>query len=497
MRILSSEASRMADQQTIEKEGISSLNLMERAAREYVFALNKRFPKLGSGCVICGPGNNGGDGLAFARMMHQAGFDVGVFLHEQFASFSSDFQENRKRLPTGIEVKTGNHLQLSDWIQSKEWICDALFGTGLNKPLQEELKILVEKMNAFSGLRISIDTPSGLMREMNSSQTAFHAHWTGTFQTPKLEFLLPDTGKFTDEFEVISINLNVIEADNIGPEFFYLEKNEIAKILKKREKFSHKGTFGHGLIVAGSMGKMGAAVLATRAMVRSGVGLASVSVPTCGRDIMQISIPEAMVKVDFAKNHISEIPDLKSYSAVGIGPGIGTHSDTSFALYQLLQSARQPIVIDADALNLLSHHPEWMNHLPENSILTPHPKEFDRLAGHSETSFQRLNKAKELAHSKKVLIVLKGAHSAICLPDGSVFFNSSGNSGMATGGSGDVLTGILTGLLAQGYLPENAAKLGVFLHGLSGDLAKKRVGEQALCASDLIESLGPAFLELT
>jgi NAD(P)H-hydrate epimerase len=273
----------------------------------------------------------------------------------------------------------------------------------------------------------------------------------------------------------------------------YLLDNAIAKIVKTREKHSHKGTYGHSLIIAGSYGKIGAAVLASQACLRAGAGLLTTYIPKCGYEIVQISIPEAMCLTDENEHYISKLPDTTLYSSIGIGPGIGknpvTKTVTKTVIKQLFTSIKKPIVIDADALNILSENNKLLEILPKNSILTPHRKEFERLVGKCKTLTECFEKQKQFAKKHTCIVVLKEANTCICNQEGKLFFNTSGNPGMATAGSGDVLTGIITGLLAQNYQPLEAALIGVYFHGKAGNEALQFKSESSLIASDIIDAL--------
>ena len=275
-----------------------------------------------------------------------------------------------------------------------------------------------------------------------------------------------------------------------------VERTDAVNILRSSTRFSHKGNFGHALLIAGSRGMMGASILSSRAALRSGVGLLTVHVPKTGNDILQGAVHEAMTSIDIHENYFSSIPDTLNYSAIGIGPGIGKDPKTVAAFHELLKAYHKPMVIDADALNILAANRELITCIYPQSILTPHPKEFERLVGMWMNDFERLEKLQKLSLSTKSAVILKGAFTSIALPDGKVYFNSTGNPGMATGGSGDVLTGILTGLLAQGYSFDTAAILGVYLHGLAGDLAIQELDMNSLIASDLIDFLPKAFRNL-
>jgi len=494
MRLLSAREIKNADALTIEKQGINSLQLMERAALGFVASFLKRFPDPGKGLIICGPGNNGGDGLAIARLISDK-LKVSLYLPDIFSSFSSDYGENLKRLPNTIQIFLGDFLALKEILHEFDWICDALFGIGFNRPPDPVLQDLIVTMNAFPKLKIAVDTPTGFRESELKKGQVFEADWVGTFHAPKLKFMFPESQKFISEFQVIDIQLTIPETNQSA--IYFLEKSDVAKRLKSRQKFSHKGTFGHGLLIAGSEGKMGAAVISTAAMLRSGIGLVSVLVPKVGRDVLQITNPEAMIIVDKQKKEVGNLPLLGSYQSIGIGPGIGKGKSTQELVKQLLEQAICPLILDADALNILSENKDWLKLVPQNTILTPHPKEFERLAGKSNSDEQLFQKALEFSKKYKVFLVLKSAHTLICFPDGNAYFNSTGNAGMAKGGSGDALTGTITGLLAQRYRPGDACLIGVFVHGFAGDLAAAKKGQIGMTVSDLIDEFPSAFLELS
>jgi len=355
---------------------------------------------------------------------------------------------------------------------------------------------VIKYINSVDSTIISIDIPSGMFGEDNTENnynSIISADYTLSFQFPKLSFMFAENAQHLGEWEVLPIGLSGNAIRNTISPYTFSEKNEVAPLLKKRNKFDHKGTFGHGILVSGSYGKMGAAILGAAASLRTGIGLVTCHVPSCGVSTVQCAIPEAMVEPDKNEIHISVIGSTDSFSAVGIGPGMGTDPESQLALYGILKECKKPIIIDADALNILSLNKGWYSLIPEGAILTPHPKEFERLAGKSDNSFDRLNKQIEFSRDHKCIVILKGAHTSITTPEGKVFFNSTGNPGMATAGSGDVLTGILLSLLAQGYSPENAAISGVYLHGVAGDIAADEACYASIIASDIIKSLGKAF----
>jgi len=491
------------DKYTITNEPIEAIDLMERASEQLLHWITSHFDATHRIAVFAGPGNNGGDALAVSRMLSDEDYKVEVFIPDSGKKFTDSFLINLDRLKNQLEVKTIN------WeidgplpeLQDYDLILDGLFGSGLSRPLSGFPATLVKYLN-HSGLPIiSIDVPSGLMGEDNNGndpEAIIRATNTLTFQFPKLSFFFRENERFTGQWEVLPIGLHPTAIDQTQTPWNYSDLPSMVAILKPRGKFSHKGTFGHALLVAGSYGKMGAAVLASKGCLRSGVGLLTIHIPKSGNQILQIAVPEAMVSMDKSENLISGISNLTGYKAIGIGPGIGKANQTAMALELLLENYHAPLVVDADAINILSENPEMMELLPEGSILTPHPLEFERLAGHAESDFARLAQAISFARIHRIVLILKGAYTAIVLPDGNCWFNSTGNPGMATGGSGDVLTGILTGLLAQGYTSAEAALLGVYLHGLSGDLAVSGtcLSQESLLAGDIADQLGKAFMLL-
>ena len=486
------------DQYTIANEPIEAIDLMERASLQLADWITTRFDTSHRIAVFAGPGNNGGDALAVSRMLASKNYQVEVYIPDAGQKFTESFLINLDRLKGLVEVKPiiWNNEEVLPDLSDYDFILDGLFGSGLSRPLSGFPAQLVKYLNHSGIPIISIDIPSGLMGEDNRGndpEAIIQATYTLTFQFPKLSFFFRENEQFTGKWEVLDIGLHPAGIDQTATLWYYSDLKTMVSILKPRGKFSHKGTFGHALLVAGSYGKMGAAVLAAKGCLRSGVGLLSVHIPRSANQIIQIAVPEAMVSMDKSENVITSIPNLTNYKAIGIGPGIGKDNQTANALRLLLENYHAPLVIDADALNLLSANPEMIKLIPEGSILTPHPLEFERLAGHAASDFDRLNIALNFAMDHRIVLILKGAYTAIALPDGSCWFNSTGNPGMATGGSGDVLTGILTGLLAQGYTPRETALLGVYLHGLSGDLCLSGSSIESLLAGDIADQLGRAF----
>ena len=499
MNIYSADQIKAWDAYTILHEPIASIDLMERAAQKCVDWLlandfqNKSFK------IFCGKGNNGGDGLAIARLLFQNDIPVEVYILEFGKIGSNDFQANLQRLhelPVTIHfIQSPEHFPN---VLANDIIVDALFGSGLNKPLEGLTKQLVEYLNATSNKIISVDLPSGLFIDSSSKNNpVIKADTTLTFQTFKKAFLVAENETYTGKVHVLDVGLHPGFLKKQISNTQFLEREDIIKIFQPRKSFSHKGNFGHALLVGGSYGKIGAIVLSVSACLRSGVGLATAYIPRCGYSILQTSLPEAMVMTDPDESMITKVAEeLEKYSVIGIGPGMGTNKQTREALFNLIKTYPKPVVIDADGLNSLALQQEYIQTLPSHSILTPHPKEFERLFGTCENDFERIARAEEKAKEHNIIIVLKGHYTFIALPDGRFYFNSTGNAGMAKGGSGDVLTGIITALCAQNYKPEKAALLGVYLHGLAGDLAAAALSKEAMTARDIITFLSQAFLEI-
>lgn len=489
------------DQYTIDHEPVSSIELVERAAIAFTHEFCRHFSKQTRIFVFAGEGNNGADALAIARLLIEESYRVETFLFNPNEHLSTDNQFNKQRLEAVPNV-TFNEI-IKDFytpkIEDKDIIIDGLFGSGLNRPLERGYAALVDFINKCKAKIVSIDIPSGLFGEDNRTNTmksVIKADFTYTFNFPKLAFLLPENAPYVGQWTRLDINMHPDIVKKTETKYSLITENDISLAIRPRDRFAHKGTFGHALLVAGSRGKFGAALLAARSCLRSGAGLLTVHVPERAEQIFQSAFPEAMLSFDPHSDFFSSIPNISPYNAVGIGPGIGQHPETASALDRLMSEYNKPMVIDADAINLIASNKDLFAKIPKRSILTPHPKEFDRIAGVSENSYDRLLKAQEMANTYKICIVLKGAYTATCSPEGNVYFNSCGNPGMATAGSGDVLTGIILGLLAQGYEPETAAVAGVYLHALAGDKAAKTRTQESMIASDITEMLGIAFKEI-
>ena len=500
MKILKAQQIRDIDAFTIQNKPISSIDMMENAAKAIVEWIADRFSKSTQFHIICGPGNNGGDGLAVGRLLLQQGYSAKIYIPAIFKEFSEDNLQNQERLQElNIPIQSLTTSTKLDF-NEKDIIIDALFGSGLNRELSGNLVDFVLKINKLPNLKIAIDIPSGLFSDQhNMNENIVQANHTIAFEIAKLALLLSENERFVGNWHLVKIGLLPAAIAMQDTEIELIDLELIKSIFEPRKKFAHKGSFGHSLLIAGSYGKMGAAVLAVQAALRSGSGLVTGYIPKCGYEILQISAPEAMTLTDKQINLISEFPDINNFTAIGIGPGIGKEKETQQAFEAFIThiSPNKKLVLDADALNICSENKELLDFLPENTILTPHPKEFERLAGKWENDYKKLEVQRQFSQKYRVIVILKGAHTSISFPDGRLFFNSTGNPGMATGGSGDVLTGIVTSLLSQGYTPSNAAILGVWLHGMAGDLAAKKKSQESLLASDIIAYLGKAFRQIT
>jgi ADP-dependent NAD(P)H-hydrate dehydratase / NAD(P)H-hydrate epimerase len=489
MKILSTKKTKALDVFTIKNEPILSIDLMERAAQAFVNSFVSKFNNTHKTLIFCGIGNNGGDGLAVSRKLHQLGYDIETFVLGNIENGSDDFLVNLDRLKNQNTYETITDSGQIKWhLEQNTVIIDALFGSGLNRKIEGFPAEIIQKINSSKLPIVSIDIASGLFSDTNSEQNnIIQPTYTITFQYPKLAFFMPENELFVGKWEVVEIGLSQEFIRSTDSKFYYTTEKEILPL--HRSSFSHKGTFGHAYLVAGSYGMMGASILATKACLRSGVGKITSQVPKKCVDILQISVPEAKVEISQNDEHFSTNGDLEKYNAVGIGPGIGLNNLTGFRVF-LEKAKNKKLIIDADGITLLGNSPDLLKLLPVNTILTPHPKEFKTLIGRDwKNDFEKLEILSEFAISNKAIICLKGKNTAVALPNGEIHFNSTGNSGMATAGSGDVLTGIILGFLAQGYSPEQAAIQGVYEHGLAGDQAAKMRSERSMIASDLIENL--------
>ena len=497
MKIFSAAQIKKWDAFTIENEPIASIDLMERAATACCkWLIGKNFGTFHFR-IFCGKGNNGGDGLAIARLLIEHKCLVTVYILEFGNIGADDFQTNLERLHS---LTTDIHfIQSADFfpaIDETDIVIDALFGTGLNKPPEGISAALINQVNLYKNTVISIDLPSGLFADQSSKGNAVvKATHTLFFQNYKLAFLLPENENHCGEVHLLHIGLHTSFEENEIADFDLIDEAMIKTIYKPRSRFAHKGIYGHAALLCGSNGMMGAAVLSSLACLRSGAGKLTAYIPKCGYQILQTTVPEAMSFVA-GEDYLLSAPGIEKMNAVGIGPGIGKHTSHKKLLAEIFEKVKTPMVIDADALNIIAENKALLKTIPANSIITPHPKEFERLFGSSANHFERLELSLERSKELNISIIIKGHYSFISTPEGKGYFNSTGNAGMATAGSGDVLTGIITGLLTQGYSPLESALLGVYLHGQAGDIAAVEYSQEALIAVDIIECMGEAYKTL-
>jgi ADP-dependent NAD(P)H-hydrate dehydratase / NAD(P)H-hydrate epimerase len=506
MKIFDTKTIKELDAYTIEHKPIASFKLMERAAdncERWICSSNSNFYNSNNEKsiitkVFCGLGNNGGDGLLIANLMASENMEVEVYVIKYSDNSSKD---NKKAEALYKKNKHGKFFEIKSEkdipkINPDNIIIDAIFGSGLNKPIEGLAKSVIDSINSSKAKVISIDVPSGMFCDecsIDNKGSIVRASHTLTFELPKLCFMFPENYEYIGDWHVLPIGLSQEYIAQTSTKNIYLTEEIIKPFIHYRKPFSHKGDYGHALVIAGSKGKMGAAVLAARAGLRAGAGLLTAYVPRGGEIIIQTSVPEAMALFGDANDYISSPKTTDGYDSVAIGPGIGNHDNTKNYLKFLIQQTKIPLIIDADAINILGENKTWLSFIPQGSIFTPHPKEFERLVGKSSNNFERMKMQKEFSFKYQCYVILKGAHTCISTPDGTCYFNSTGNPGMATAGSGDVLTGILAGLFAQGYSSLETCLLGVFLHGLAGDITRDALGEEAMISGDIIANLGNAF----
>lgn len=489
---------RMVDKATIENEPIPSINLMERAAHRCFQWLEEQVYEDKLVHIFCGMGNNGGDGLAIARLLFIEEYKTNTYIVHFSDKMSEDFITNYKRAEELDLFPKSIHSE-DDFpkINKEDIVIDAIFGMGIKKSPSGFTKKLIEHINASGAIVYSIDVPSGLLidKPVEDKNAVIKSVKTLTFQTPKLAFLLPDNKAYLSDFVLLDIGLDMDFIKTIETDYSFTTNSDIRLFYKERSKFSHKGDFGHSLLIGGSFGKIGACVLASKAALKVGSGLVTAYVPKCGYTIMQIAIPEVMVEVD-AEDELIFFNFKVQASVIGLGMGMGTSDKTTKALGLFLKQNKLPLVIDADGLNILAKNKDYLGFLPENTILTPHPKELERLIGTWENDYEKLDKAKQFSKKYNCILVIKGAYTVIVHHE-KCYFNSTGNPALATAGAGDVLTGMITGLLAQHYTPLEAAIFAVFLHGSTADYAViMQNNYESFIASDIFHYLSDAYNSL-
>ena len=492
MKILSSKAIRTVDAKTIEYNGMLSHELMEMAASAFTDYFIQNHSIENRVALFCGTGNNGGDGVAVARILHIIGYTVKLFIVEASNNYSKDCLLNIGRAEkAGVEAIKISSVDEIPNLDDTNVVVDAIFGTGLSRPLSGLAKGVIERVNTLSKRVVSIDIPSGLFMD-SPTEMAIKATETVTFQLPKLALFLPLNNQFVGELSMVDIGLDATAIDEAETDSYYLTNEFVASLLKPLDKFAHKGSQGHALIVGGSLGKIGAVALASKAALKSGCGLVTAYLPKCGVVPLQANFPEAMVVQDVSSNYLVDINYDIQPSAIAIGMGMGQHTKTQEALHQFLQIASTPLVIDADALNILSENPGWLQYLQPNTILTPHPGELSRLIGEWGDDFDKIERTRKFARQHNLIVVIKGAHTLIVDSD-NLYVNSSGTPALATAGSGDVLSGIIVGLLAQGYEPLIAAQLGVYIQGMTANISSEEINPRSFIASDIIENIGKVY----
>lgn len=499
MKIFSAAQVRACDAYTIKAAGIRSIDLMERAALRYVEWITNEVPKETLFVILCGAGNNGGDGFAIARMLHRRGYGVKAFLLQTSADLSPDCNVNYQQLLlAGADlVATISPGTFITDIPPNIVLVDAILGTGLNRPVSGWLESFIRHINSLPNRKIAIDIPSGLSADTlpSPADLAIQASDTLSFQFYKRSFLHPEAAPYTGAIHILDIGLDKTFIAATHTQYCTLSISDGAGMYKPRHAFAHKGNFGHVLLAGGQYGKVGAMVLASRAALRSGAGLVTALLPACGYNVIQTAAPEVMCLTN-GDRELNSLTGWEKADAIAIGPGMGTEDNTTDALAAFLDVCTSPVVLDADALNIIAKRPDLLNKIPKDSILTPHPKEFSRIFGQNTNSMVQVDNARIQAMRYGINIVLKGHHTAVADADGDCTYNMTGNAGMATAGAGDVLTGIIAGLLAQGYAPRVAARFGVLLHGCAGDLAAREMSQDALVASDIIDRVGNAYLSL-
>ena len=493
IKIFSSEQIRRADEYTIKNKPILSYDLMERASEAFVEKFLMLSPKKKKVRVFCGVGNNGGDGLATGRILEGRGWEVFKYVVGDPQKGTEDFKQNLDLLNLYKVINSAEDLPAID---KDEIIIDALFGSGLSRPVEGVHKEVIDYLNQQESAKVSVDIPSGLYSDKpTNKEVIFKAHHTISFQLPKLAFLTPENHKFVGIWHLVDIGLSENFIKSEPTHFCLTEKEDLKDLVPKRSRFTHKTEVGKLLIVAGSKGKIGASILAARAAFRAGAGLITICSPKCGTQALQISVPEAMVIEGVGKNYVTKIP--KKEDTTAIGPGLGTKAKTIAAFECLLRQCEKPMVIDADAINMIAMKRSLLKLIPKHSIFTPHPGEFMRLVGHWEDDFHKFELLRSFCEEQKFNVVLKGAFSAVCNTEGTIHFNPSGNPVLATAGSGDVLTGIIGAFLANGLESFDALRLGVYVHGSSGDMLKEKRGRLGIMASDITEMIPDALKALS
>lgn len=502
MKIFTTEGIRKIDEATIERDNISSLDMIERAASAIAYEIMSRWRSSQRIVVFAGPGNNGADALAVSRLLFEQGYNPEVYLFNIKSShLSGSCSTNRDRFVGLGDVdftEIVNEFAPPE-LGPEDVVLDGLFGSGLRSPLRGGYGSLVQYINDSRAHTVSIDIPSGLFGEWNlgsDRRNIIKAKLTLALQFKRLSFFFAENADFIGECKVLDLEMDTAAMASVPTDYYLIERDDAHKVIKPREPFCNKYDNGTVFVVAGSYGMMGAAVLASRGAMRTGAGLVTVHAPRCGCNILQTAAPEVLFEADRNEIITSDITLHHKYNVVALGPGMGTSEETRAAVDSFLKNYRQPCILDADALNCIAMHPMLIRSIPKGSVLTPHATEFDRLFGKHMSEEERLKKATDVSKLYEITIVLKGHYTMTVRPDGKVYINSSGNAGMATAGSGDVLTGVIASFVAQGFPVDWAVALGVYVHGLAGDMAAEAHGTYGLVASDIVDNLGRAIREV-
>ncbi|WKV12068.1 NAD(P)H-hydrate dehydratase [Marivirga harenae] len=492
MKILNVKQIREADLYSIENEPIASIDLMERASKKVVDWITDNFSNQNKVVVLAGSGNNGGDGLAIARILSGQNYIVKVVL-AMGDKGSEDFEINLSRLTSIDEVDISSALSSDENVKDIIFI-DAIFGSGLSRPIEGKIAEYIHKVNELEGIKIAVDIPSGIFAdEPSPGDTILKADYTLSFQVPKLAFMMAENQKYIGQFEILDIGLSRDFIENCISDYSIYKPTDKNKASIKVGSTAHKGDRGRACIIGGGHAKMGAVILAAQGALHSGIGLLTVQAcPHCIQ-IVQIQIPEALILEDENEYVLGSFMNYEKYDSLVFGPAVGFANKTATLLKEILKSYNGQLILDADAITILAENREMLEMLPKGTILTPHHGEFKRLVGDYSNNFEALMQLKSFCMHHKVVVILKGKYSAVCNSNGNISFNSTGNPGMAKGGSGDLLCGILAGLAPRIKKPYEIAKLAVFLHGLAGDISLQEYGENYMTPSTMVLNLKNAF----
>ncbi len=500
MKLLGLSHIKEADYLTIKNQNITFLDLVERAGTVVFNTIHERLQGAQVPIhIFCGLGNNGGDGLVVARLLVEHGYNVTTYIVNFSTNRTETFLVNYDRLKAidnewPVQLKNEDEKPV---ITASDMVIDAIFGIGLNRSMESWVKKLIGHINSSNAFILSIDIPSGVYAEkpVEDENSVIYANVCLTFQAPKLIFFLPETAKYAQDVDIIDIGLDTNYLNEVNTKMELILKNEVLRLYQPREKFSHKGSYGHALLIGGSKGKMGSILLATKSCLRVGAGLATALIPESGYQVLQVGVPEAMVIYNDSDDYLDDFDYDIIPNVICLGVGLGTHKKTVEAFTKFLKQNNKSLVVDADGLNIISENKIFLSHIPNQTVFTPHVKELERLIGKWSDDFDKLHKTKLFSKKYDCIVVIKGANTITVYHD-EIYVNTTGNPGMATAGTGDVLAGMITGLISQGYKALQACVFGVYLHGSAADIAVDSLGYQALLASDIINNIGKAYLEL-